>query len=106
MRCTTEAGLFSWDEAEIRAENLNQFLYDFQEPLHEIFLDVLDKTIPGNCLRRNTVPTGVTVVLSSGPAQLDGVCTNPGCTYTATGNGSLGTCGGGGPAGPGGNGGV
>ena len=78
MECVTEAGLFSWDQAEIRAENLAQELYDFQEPLHEIFLDVLDKTIPGNCLGRNTVPTGVQVVLSSGPAQLDGVCTGGG----------------------------
>ena len=92
MECVTEAGLFDWAGATERAENANQFLYDFQEPLHEIFLDVLDKTIPGNCLARNTVPTGVQVVLAEGPAQLDGVCTNPGCTYSGGGEGALGTC--------------
>ncbi len=89
LRCNSELGLFSWEVAEEKASNQPE-VYPFQSPLGETFLDVLDKTLPGLCKAANTVPTGVTVVLSGGPSHRDGVCTNPGCTYTAPGGGGPG----------------
>ena len=87
MACDPAALGTRWHDERLLAENsleLSPQLYEFQTPLGEIFLDVLDRTIPGLCGRAG-IETGVTVVLSTGPAHEDGVCTNPGCTYTSGG---------------------
>jgi len=93
MACDTESGILTWEAAAENAENRGNILYDFQEPLGKIFKDVFDKTFPGLCGKPG-IKTGVKVVLPGEVAHDDGVCTNPGCTYTAGG-----TCAGGGTTG-------
>ena len=71
-------------EAEVPKSINVPEIYDYQTPLGEVFLDVLDKTFPGLCGKAG-IKTGVTVILADGPAHEDGVCTNPGCTYQESG---------------------
>ena len=61
--------------------------YDFGSPLNKAFEDVRKLIEPGQC--GTAIKTGVKVILSPGATQTydDGVCTNPGCTYT-----NAGTC--------------
>lgn len=93
MACESEGPLHTWDAEYKLATNTNEPLYQFQSPLGEVFLDVLDKTLPGECGKPG-INTGVTVVLDEGPAHQDGVCTNPGCTYNAGGTCSAAEAGG------------
>lgn len=83
MACNSEIGVTDWDLANLEAANEKEVMYLFQSPLGEIFLDVEEKTVPGKCTP--AIMTGVRVVLQGGPAHQDGVCSNPGCTFTAGG---------------------
>lgn len=77
--CGAGTGVKTWDSELKIAENQPE-IYQFQSPLGEIFKDVYAKTLPGKC-GNPAIPTGVKVVLKDGVSHLDGVCTNPGCTY-------------------------
>lgn len=60
-------------------------LYDFGTPIRETFAGVSERIMPGLCgAEAQVIPTGVTVILSpnSGVPYEDGVCSNPGCTFT------------------------
>jgi len=60
--------------------------YQFGTPLGNAFIAVREKVEPGEC--SDPVKTGVTVLESpsgSGEPYDDGVCTNPGCVYTKSG---------------------
>ncbi len=83
MECESESELTDWAEQIEFAENQGEVLYEFQTPLGEIFLDVFERTVPGECT--DGILTGVQVVLAAGPAHEDGVCSNPGCTFAAGG---------------------
>lgn len=74
----------SWlDQLKI-AENRDE-AYKFQTPLKTIFEDVGLKLKPGTC--GAAIKTGVEVIIDGEKSHDDGVCTNPGCSYT-----SAGTC--------------
>ncbi len=66
----------------IIAENYDEEAgYYYQTPLKLIFEDVAKRTAPGECTA--AIETGVEIILSTGPTgRPDGVCSNPGCTYT------------------------
>ncbi|HPD83234.1 MAG: hypothetical protein R3D88_01560 [Alphaproteobacteria bacterium] len=88
------------------ATNNNNSQYQFQAPLGTIYTDVgrrlrpLGSAIPGPGGNTSTcqaaIPTGITVYTQNGSQQgshLDGVCTNPGCSYVRGGSATaLGTC--------------
>jgi hypothetical protein len=90
LKCESESGIYTWDGASTEAANLGEPHYLFQTPLGEIFDNVLKRTAPGACT--DAIGTGVTVILADVLAHQDGVCSNPGCTYTAPGGEGLGTC--------------
>jgi len=79
--CTRGTGIRSWSLGVIEAENRGERMYQFQTPLGQIFKEVNDKIEPGKC-ENVTIRTGVSVITTDGNQGLDGVCTNPGCTYT------------------------
>lgn len=70
-----------WDSEVLKAENKFETFYKFQTPLGKIFKEVNDKIEPGKCSERG-IETGVRVITKDGEKGMDGVCTNPGCTYT------------------------
>ena len=87
----------TWSDQLKLAENKGQNLYKFQEPLGTIFREVGEKLEPGAC-GKPAISTGVTVVLQGhkaidgGESHMDGVCTNPGCTYKKGSLSQAGTC--------------
>jgi len=77
-----------WQEAIDKAENKNDDQYDFAVPLEEAFTAIRERLEPGEC-GNPPILTGVTVRLSPGAGvdpYDDGVCTNPGCTFTQDGS--------------------
>ena len=88
--CASELGYLSpgqgitWTAGSVLAANEGDGLYPFRNPLGAIYLDVINRIQPGACHNRG-IQTGVQVVLSTGVAHNDGVCSNPGCTYQANG---------------------
>lgn len=60
-------------------------LYDFGTPLRVTHAGVRDRIQPGLCGEAAPIPTGVQVILSPSSTESydDGVCSNPGCTYSA-----------------------
>ena len=82
------ASFTAWDTFMTAIESHNNT--SFQIPLRTIYTDVYNRTRPGAC--GAAISTGITVYTSSGEHQ-DGVCTNPGCTYSAPASGSgTGSC--------------
>jgi len=79
--CTRGTGIRSWSLGVIEAENRGESMYQFQTPLGNIFKEVNDKIEPGKC-ENVTIRTGVSVITTDGEQGPDGVCTNPGCTFT------------------------
>jgi hypothetical protein len=71
----------TWSSGVEMSENRDQDLYVFQTPLGQIFKEVNDKIEPGKC-DTPAIRTGVQVITKDGPQNMDGVCTNPGCTHT------------------------
>lgn len=71
----------TWDDQITLAENKGQDLYKFQSPLGEIFEEVGKKIEPGNC-NNPAIKTGIKVIINGEESHDDGVCTNPGCSYT------------------------
>lgn len=74
-------GILSWQTSNLLAENRSEINYQFQSPLGEIFKEVNDRIEPGNCEALG-IRTGVQIITKDGAEGQDGVCTNPGCTYT------------------------
>jgi hypothetical protein len=79
----------TWKNYILSANNLKldgtTEFYKFSEPLKAIYEDVGNKLEPGNC-GQDGIATGVTIYKQGHPGVdggkwLDGVCTNPGCTY-------------------------
>lgn len=72
----------------------NDRYYDYGEPLRETFRAVRELVEPATC--GPALPTGVMVILGPGTAQgdryMDGICTNPGCSYRRGSASSVGTC--------------
>ncbi len=84
-----EGPLATWEAKLIDANNVEEKLYDFQSPLAEVFKEVFEKTEPGRC-GQDPIFTGVVVITTSDPIGFpDGVCSNPGCTYTFQGTRSV-----------------
>lgn len=75
----------TWGSTYLDASNGNNHLYPFQAPNRAIFLDVGNRTRPGNCASP-AISTGITVIDGSGGTYTDGVCSNPGCTYDRAGS--------------------
>ncbi len=74
-----------WETTYNRANNMNDFFYEFQNPTKKAFEEVRKMVEPGACGDDTpAIMTGVTVVLSGtdSSGEPDGFCTNPGCTYT------------------------
>ncbi len=73
-----------WVDNAYRARNTKadgtDYLYKHKEPLELIFIEVTEKLTPGLCMA--PIMTGVQVVTKDGVSHNDGVCSNPGCTYT------------------------
>lgn len=96
-RCgTLSTGMGNWSDNIRNATNTStggsDVLYPFKGPLEAVFTDVYDKTKPGDC-SQPAIPTGVMVYTREIPeGYLDGVCANPGCTYTAGTDTTLGSC--------------
>lgn len=71
----------------------NDYHYQYGNPLRETFTDIRELVEPAVCA--DPIPTGVMVILGPGvnaERYLDGVCTNPGCSYRRGGANALGTC--------------
>lgn len=79
----------TWVDQIKLATNQANNLYKFQEPLGKIFKEIGDKLEPGNC-DQPAIKTGVKVIIDGEESHDDGVCTNPGCTYTKEGTCSSG----------------
>lgn len=88
-------GVTTWKE-QLKKATLEEELYKFKEPLGTTFQDVGRRLEPGNCSAAFAVKTGVKVIIDGKESHDDGVCTNPGCSYTKGGGCSSGTGGGGG----------
>ncbi|MCI5060439.1 MAG: hypothetical protein MRY79_05130, partial [Alphaproteobacteria bacterium] len=72
----------TWKDQIKLAENENNNLYLFQQPLGEVYKDVGKRLMPGQCGK--AIKTGIKVMKSEGGnGEEDGVCTNPGCTYSS-----------------------
>ncbi len=97
----------AWEPLKQLADNEFETLYKFQSPLGEIYKEVNDKILPvksGAAAGESYAPscgdavmTGVKVITKDGEQGEDGVCTNPGCTFSKRGGtqssgGSGGTC--------------
>ena len=81
----------TWGDQLRLAENEDNNLYKFQEPLGKIFKEVGKKLKPGECSTDTQgIKTGVKVMIDGKESHDDGVCTNPGCTYTKSGKCSSG----------------
>lgn len=82
----------AWPQLEQLAENQFETFYKFQTPLGEIYKEVNDKILPvkngasgGEPYAEScgtAIKTGVKVITKDGEKGDDGVCTNPGCTYS------------------------
>ncbi len=72
-----------WEGKIQDAKNINDNLYPSKTPLGLIYKDVYDLTAPGACA--DPILTGVTVIAGDGSTYPDGVCTNPGCSYSRSG---------------------
>lgn len=72
-----------WTDQLKFAENTKEELYDFQTILSDTYLEVGLRLKPGEC-GSPPIETGITVVAKDGDHP-DGICTNPGCTYTKEG---------------------
>ncbi len=83
--CNGEAGRLSWKKSNELAANIDQDLYLFQSPLGEIYRKVNDKIEPGKCTGGG-IETGVTVITKDGAKGMDGVCSNPGCSWNEGGS--------------------
>lgn len=71
-----------WKDRNDVSENVAD-LYKFHDPLNKDFTDVRKKIEPGKCSENSTaIKTGIKVIVNGKPEGEDGVCTNPGCTYT------------------------
>lgn len=82
LKCSDSVGAAgSWKEQNKLAENESNNLYKFQEPLGKIFKEVGEKLKPGECGKKG-IETGIMVIIDGKESHKDGVCTNPGCTYT------------------------
>jgi len=79
----------TWTNQLELAENKN--LYEFKSPLGKIFKEVGEKIEPGKC-GQTGISTGVMVIVDGKESHVDGVCTNPGCTYTKGGKDTPGKC--------------
>lgn len=80
----------TWKEKYRDSRNETDFgsidkLYDYGTPLLQAFREVRDRVVPAGCAA--PIPTGIKIILGpndSTPYE-DGVCTNPGCSYTRNG---------------------
>lgn len=80
--------VWTWDKAIERSANENDDMYDFAKPNKKTYDEIRPRLEPGNCKKEHAILTGVTVltdVRGSG-GYPDGVCSNPGCTYTEGGS--------------------
>ena len=76
----------TWGDQIRLAENEDNNLYQFQEPLGKIFKEVGKKLKPGECSAdTQAIKTGVMVMIDGAESHEDGVCTNPGCTFNKSG---------------------
>lgn len=91
MSCGNGAsqGVTTWKE-QLRKATLEEELYKFKAPLSQTFKDVGNRIEPGNCSAAFAVKTGVKVIINGEESHDDGVCTNPGCSYTKGGGCSSG----------------
>lgn len=87
MKCdgSSQGAAGTWTDQITLANNDNNNLYKFQEPLGKIFKEVGDKLEPANCKGEQGIKTGVMVIVDGKESHPDGVCTNPGCVYTKAG---------------------
>lgn len=79
----------TWQDTYRDSRNERSFgvegnLYRYQTINQQVFTQVRERVEPGRCTGGVAIRTGVQVILSPGATQTypDGVCTNPGCTYT------------------------
>jgi len=86
---SSKQGVTTWKE-QLRKATLEEELYKFKAPLSQTFKDVGDRLEPGKCLSSHAIKTGVKVVINGVESHDDGVCTNPGCSYTKGGGCSSG----------------
>lgn len=86
-----QGGTIPWETATDTSQNRNpageiNLLYAYQDPNSDTFTSVQERLDPGVC-DQPAIMTGVTVVPAPGEDTWeDGVCTNPGCTFTRNGN--------------------
>lgn len=89
----------TWEETYRHSRNeqsfgVNDFYYQYGTPLKETYQKIRELVEPAAC--GSAIPTGVTVILGPGAAAaqtyMDGVCTNPGCSYRKGSASSVGTC--------------
>ena len=83
LRCdgNDQGAAGTWQDQIKLAENQDNNLYLFQEPLGKVYKDVGERLKPGEC--GEAIKTGITVIKSNdNSGEEDGVCTNPGCTYS------------------------
>jgi hypothetical protein len=78
----------TWMQIYRKSRNENGFgdpndSYKYGEPNNRIFTKVREKVDPGRCANP-AIKTGVKIIKSPGSTSTteDGVCTNPGCTYS------------------------
>jgi hypothetical protein len=85
-------GNYAWDKALPRATNKEDTLYQFAKPVKATYDLIRPKLKPGEC--SNAIATGVTVIgdVSNKTGYMDGVCSNPGCSYKKGSAGSVGRC--------------
>lgn len=83
----------TWQDMYRQSRNETSFgvvdrLYQYGTPLNQVFTQVRERIQPGQCTQTSAIKTGVKVVLGPGSTTTydDGVCTNPGCTYTQSGS--------------------
>jgi len=90
----------TWPEAYRESRNETGFgavdaNYDYGDPLNKAFKKVRELIEPGRCVNA-PISTGVKVILNpastASESYLDGVCTNPGCTFKKGSGSSPGEC--------------
>ena len=86
-------GVTTWKE-QLKKATLEEELYKFKAPLGQTFKDVGNRLEPGNCSAAFAIKTGVKVIINGTESHDDGVCPNPGCSYTKGGGCSSGSGGG------------
>ncbi len=81
LKCSDDLGVAgTWEDQIKLATNETDNLYAFHTPLGTVFKDIGDKLKPGACGKKG-IKTGVKVITKDGEHD-DGVCTNPGCSWT------------------------